>query len=54
MHEAFAFRKAIKTLLGHVMSAENLPYGTVAYWIRVIGVLNGYKFDSISYNLFTE
>lgn len=54
LHETFVFRRAIKTLLGCVMSAENLPYGTVAYWIRVIRMLNGYKLDSISYNLSAE
>lgn len=33
------------------MSTERLPYSTVAYWIKTIGILLGLIFGVIAYNL---
>ena len=53
---AFVFRKAIKskaikTMLRFIMSEENLTYATVGGWIKRIGELTGFKFNTIPYNL---
>lgn len=50
LDDTFVFRKVIGTLLlGYVMSILHVTYSMMSNWIKRVGMLTGWKFNSIPY-----
>jgi hypothetical protein len=52
LDEVFIFRRAIKTLTGYQISEnERISSGMMAEWIKRIGEILGFEYNTIAYSL---